>query len=78
MTQLRVDVTDESLSGRQNLVFNNVKDEERTKTVTLKKGWNRIMLRNYAFGYGLEVGMTIHAAPEILWKLRISAAPRSK
>jgi len=78
MTQLRVGVTSELMKESRQLVFNNVKDEERAEMVTLQKGWNRILLRNYTFGYGLEVGMTIHASPEILWKLRISAAPRSK
>jgi len=78
MTQLRVGVVDESMKEHRKLVFNNAKDDDRIGTVTLKKGWNRVLLRNYTFGYGLEVGMTIHAPPETLWKLRISAAPRTK
>jgi hypothetical protein len=77
-TQLRVSIVGESMEDPQNFVFNSVKDEDRQATVTLKKGWNRVLLRNYSYGYGLEPGMTIHAAPETLWKLRLSAAPRAE
>ena len=76
MTQLRVSVVDEAMRDRQDFQFNNVKDEQRRCEVKLKKGWNRVLLRNYTFGYALQPGMTIHADAEILWKLRMSATPR--
>ena len=78
MMHLRVGVVGESMEDPQKFVFNNVKDEDRTATATLKKGWNRVLLRNFSFGYGLEPGMTIHAAPKTLWQLRLSAAPRAE
>lgn len=38
-------------------------------------GWNQLFLRGYALGYELHFGTVIKAAPEKLWKLRLSTVP---
>jgi hypothetical protein len=42
----------------------------------LKAGWNQLFLRAYALGYDLHFGATAKAAPDILWRLRLTATPQ--
>ena len=43
--------------------------------VSLKSGWNQLFIRAYALGYDLHFGAVIKAAPQKLWKLRLSITP---
>jgi hypothetical protein len=43
--------------------------------VRLEAGWNQLFLRAYALGYDLYFGAAIKAAPDKLWKLRLSTTP---
>jgi hypothetical protein len=43
--------------------------------VSLEAGWNQLFLRAYALGYDLHFGAAVKAAPDKLWKLRLSINP---
>ena len=50
--------------------------ESMNKKVTLRKGWNQVKFRGYCVGYSpFRAGLTIAAAPEKLWTLRLSTTP---
>lgn len=46
------------------------------KTVSLRAGWNQVMLRGFCTGYSpFRAGLVINAPPEKLWDIRLSATP---
>jgi hypothetical protein len=46
------------------------------KTLTLRTGWNQVMLRGYCVGYSpFRAGLVLSGAPEKLWNLQLSATP---
>ena len=46
------------------------------KTLTLRPGWNKVLMRGYCVGYSpFRAGLILNAPSETLWKLRLSATP---
>jgi hypothetical protein len=46
------------------------------KTLTLRAGWNQVMLRGYCVGYSpFRAGLVLGGAPEKLWNIQLSATP---
>jgi len=52
------------------------KEPVATKMLTLRAGWNQIMVRGYCIGYPpFRVGLVLDAPAEKLWTLTLSATP---
>jgi hypothetical protein len=46
------------------------------KSLTLRQGWNKVMMRGYCVGYSpFRAGLILNAPAETLWKLKLSATP---
>ena len=49
-----------------------------SRNLTLRRGWNQVMLRGYCVGYSpSRAGLVLAGPPEKLWSLRLSAMPPS-
>ena len=47
-----------------------------TKSITLRPGWNQVLVRGYCVGYSpFRTGLVLNAPEEQLWKLKLSAMP---
>jgi hypothetical protein len=45
------------------------------QTVHFRKGWNQVLARSYAVGYDAKLGMVLHGAPDLLWRIGQSPSP---
>jgi hypothetical protein len=74
-TYYHVKVGDEAVVD--GLIAEKSEEHEVRKKVTLKTGWNQIMVRAFCVGYSpCRVGMEIVAPAQTLWKLQLSGTPR--
>lgn len=56
----------------------NDKHPVAVKSLTLRAGWNKILMRGYCVGYSpFRAGLILNAPAETLWKLRLPATPPS-
>jgi len=54
----------------------NARRSVAVKKVTLREGWNKVMLRGYCVGYSpFRAGLVLKAPEETLWKLKLSGMP---
>lgn len=54
----------------------NDKHPVASRTVTLRPGWNKVLMRGYCVGYSpFRAGLVLQAPEATLWKLKLSAAP---
>lgn len=45
------------------------------QTISLHAGWNLLLLRDFAVGYDLKLGVRLHDSPDRLWQLRLASMP---
>ena len=51
---------------------------DTTQPVALQAGWNKLLLRYDQIWGGNQVGLTVDAAPEVLWSLKFSGTPPAR
>jgi hypothetical protein len=47
----------------------------RQQTLHFRQGWNQVLARSYAVGYDARIGMTLHGAADLLWRIGQSPSP---